>query len=114
MVRIVQNNIIPFKGFKAITIWPFIFCRQILKDVDVNHELIHAKQQQEMLIVLFYIWYVTEWLIRLIIYWNTEEAYRNFSFEQEAYDNETERCYLDVRKHFAWVRYIFKKSYEKR
>ena len=112
-IRIIQNNIIPFKGFKAITLLPWIFCRKALKDVDVNHELIHVRQQEEMLIILFFIWYVIEWVIRLAIYWNLDEAYRNISFEQEAYDHEAEHYYLSVRKHFAWMRYIFKKSYEK-
>ena len=67
----------------------------------------------ELLIILFFIWYVIEWVIRLAIYWNFDEAYRNISFEQEAYDHEAEHYYLSVRKHFAWMRYIFKKSYEK-
>ena len=112
-IRIVINKIIPFKGFKAITLWPWIFCRKALKDVDVNHEMIHVRQQEEMLIVLFFIWYVIEWVIRLAIYLNFDEAYKNISFEQEAYDHEAEHGYLNVRKHFAWMRYLTKKSYEK-
>ena len=133
-IRIVKNNIIPFDGFLAMTFIPWIFCRKALKDVDVNHEMIHARQQEEMLFVgivlaavfflfiewwsLFFIpiffWlYLIEWIIRLIIYQDKDEAYYNISFEQEAYDHEAEVGYLHVRLHFAWIRYIFKKSYER-
>lgn len=95
-IRIVINNIIPFKGFKAITLWPWIFCRKALKDVDVNHEMIHVRQQGEMLIILFFIWYVIEWVIRLAINWNFNKAYRNISFEQEAYNHEDEVYYNEI------------------
>ena len=47
-IRIVKNDIIPFDGFLAMTFIPWIFCRKELKDVDVNHEMIHARQQEEM------------------------------------------------------------------
>jgi hypothetical protein len=40
---IVRNKVLPFKGFKALTIWPFIFCRSELTEVDINHEEIHGR-----------------------------------------------------------------------
>ena len=40
------------------------------------------------------------------IYWNFDEAYRNVSFEQEAYDYQHSEEYLGKRKHFAWVKYL--------
>jgi hypothetical protein len=42
---IVKNNIIPFKGYKAITLWPFIFVRKecSFDEIDLNHELIHGE-----------------------------------------------------------------------
>ena len=135
----IYNNIFPVKGFTAMTLWPFIFIR---KDeagkfgVQVErHENIHGRQQIEMLIVgiilaiglyfvigwwcllliPIYFWlYLIEWVIRLIIYCDKDEAYYNISFEQEAYDHQDEKYYLDVRKHFAWLRYMFKKSHERR
>jgi len=44
-MKVVKNNIIPFKGYKAITIWPFIFVREegSFDEVDLNHENIHGK-----------------------------------------------------------------------
>jgi hypothetical protein len=39
---------------------------------------------KEMLYIPFYLWYGVEWLIKLLCKGN---AYRNLSFEREAYDN---------------------------
>ena len=50
-IRIVKNDIIPFDGFSAMTFIPWIFCRKELKEVDVNHEMIHARQQEEIVFV---------------------------------------------------------------
>nr|DAU35071.1 MAG TPA: hypothetical protein [Caudoviricetes sp.] len=33
----------------------------------------------------FYLWYIIEYLIRLIMYRDTKLAYKNISFEREAY-----------------------------
>lgn len=112
-IRIVKNNIIPPKGFCAITIWPWIFCRRTLKDIDVNHELTHCEQQEEMLILPFFLWYGVEWLIRLILYRNFYEAYRNISFEQEAYLNQHQAWYASERSHFAWIKYLTRKTFRK-
>ena len=45
----------------------------------------HTAQMKEMLYIFFYLWYVVEWIIRLFMKGN---AYRNISFEREAYSNE--------------------------
>ena len=55
------------------------------------------------LFVPFYILYLLEWLYRLIQKGN---AYRNISFEKEAYNNENDMNYLDKREHFSWIEYI--------
>lgn len=39
-----------------------------------------------MLILPFYIWYLIEWLIRLVV--NFKMAYMSVSFEREAYRND--------------------------
>lgn len=96
-MKIVRNSIIPFKGYKAITIWPFIFVREecSFDEVDLNHENIHGKQQLELLIIFFYLIYLVEWIIK---------EYRNISFEREAYSNEENLDYLKTRKHYAWLK----------
>lgn len=110
MKRIIYNNVIPFRGFKAICIWPFIFARSKyedggMSDKDIRHETIHLRQQAEMLVIPFIVWYLLEWLFRLFQKGN---AYRNISFEREAYANEKDENYLSTRKHYAWIHYITK------
>lgn len=70
----------------------------------INHEKIHWRQQMEMLIVFFYIWYLIEWMVRLIT--NPDNAYKSISFEQEANYNEINLKYLETRKPFAWLEYL--------
>lgn len=94
---IIYNNIIPFKGFIALTFYPFIFVRNEYKnkinDVIINHENIHKEQQKELLLIFFYIIYCLEYIINLFLYKTSNEAYRNISFEKEAYKNENNLNY---------------------
>ena len=114
-MKLVYNNIIPFKGYLAMCIFPFIFVRKdarALKTTDINHETIHGKQQIEMLWVLFFVWYGIEWFIRLVAYgFDCHLAYKNISFEQEAYLHEDDLIYLNNRKLFASWKYLFKTSF---
>ena len=45
---------------------------------EVNHELIHAEQQKELLYIPFFIWYVLEWLALLIKYRDRLELLKPF------------------------------------
>lgn len=72
----------------------------------IIHENIHLRQQKEMLVVFFYLWYAIEWIVRLIQYKDSHEAYRNISFEREAYNNEYDDEYLGIRKSYEWVHYL--------
>lgn len=89
-----------------MAIFPFILARKELSDVTINHERIHLRQQLEMLIILFYLWYGVEYLSRYIQYRNWDIAYRNISFEREAYANENDLKYLEKRKFWSWVKYL--------
>jgi hypothetical protein len=44
-MKIVRNSIIPFKGYKAMCVWPFIFVRKdcSFNEIDLNHENIHGR-----------------------------------------------------------------------
>ena len=106
--NIIYNTLIPFPGYKAMAIWPFVFVRSKyedggMADKDIRHESIHLKQQGEMLVIPFIIWYLAEWFVRLFKKGN---AYRNISFEREAYANEGDETYLQHRKHYAWIHYL--------
>lgn len=111
-MKIIYNNIIPFKGFKAMNIFGVFFVRKGCKmtDIDIRHELIHTAQQREMLYVFFYLWYVIEWLIRLLLCRNAHKAYRSISLEREAYEQQNNLLYIDYRKHYAWLKYIKSKT----
>ena len=114
-MKLVYNNIIPFKGYLAMCIFPFIFVRKdarAIKTTDINHETIHGKQQIEMLWVLFFVWYGIEWFIRWVAYgFDSHLAYKNISFEQEAYLHEDDLIYLNNRNLFASWQYLFKTSF---
>ena len=106
---IITSKLVVPKGFLAITIWPFIFVRNDdLKEVDdlINHEKIHLKQQLELLIVPFYLWYVIEYLMHYIQCKDSIMAYKSISFEKEANWNEDDFNYLDKRKYFSWFKYL--------
>ena len=107
---IIRNNLIPFPKFTAMTLWPFIFVRKNAwySAVTDRHERIHGRQQLEMLLLLFYLWYGLEYLIRLCITRDHDRAYLSISFEQEAYDHERDADYLQHRRWYAWLRYVFK------
>ncbi|MDQ1164454.1 hypothetical protein [Flavobacterium sp. SORGH_AS_0622] len=108
MFLIVAKYLIP-KGYRGMAVFPFILIKYDFDKsnaVFVNHEKIHLKQQLELLIILFFIWYLFEYLIRLIQYKNAALAYRNISFEREAYAKETELDYLKQRSFFQFLHYI--------
>ena len=104
----ISKYIVP-KGFVGITLFPFIFLkRKELKqnEVLINHERIHLKQQLELLVIFFYVFYFIEWIFKLIKYRNFEKAYRNISFEREAFENEKEGYYIEDRKFWAFLNYL--------
>lgn len=141
MAKVIYNNIIPFKGYQAMSFWPVIFARKSAKYLQgyvVNHESIHLRQQLEVLLTsigilailcltciswwwmilslgIYYAWYGIEYVIRLFAYGNHQEAYRNICFEQEAFTYQMDYNYLPKdRKAFAWVKFISKKTYRRK
>ena len=101
-MKIIYNNVIPFKGFKAINLFGIIFVRKGCKmnNIDINHEKIHSAQMKELLYIPFYIVYFIEWLIRFLYLGNFDKAYRGISFEVEAYCQQYDLKYLKNRKHY--------------
>jgi hypothetical protein len=122
-MKIIRNKFIPFPGYKAINLFGVLFVRSNAKidDVTINHEAIHSRQFVELMVLFavatvfirwwlpvfapftFYVWYVLEWLIRLFMRGN---AYRNISFEREAYTHQVDFSYLKRRRLFNFLRYI--------
>ncbi|AXT56595.1 hypothetical protein D1815_12785 [Aquimarina sp. AD1] len=106
---IVVNKYLIGRHFVGIALWPFIVVKNHhLKEdaVFINHEKIHLKQQLELLVLPFYFLYLIEYIVRLLQYKNSREAYRNISFEREAYEMEAELSYLKNRKLWSFTKYL--------
>ena len=105
-MKIIRNKVLPFTGFKAINLFGILFVRKGAKmsEEDINHESIHSAQMKEMLYIFFYLFYVIEWVIKVIKYKDLDIAYRAISFEKEAYMNQGNLEYLLRRQPFNWIR----------
>lgn len=104
----ISKYLVP-KGYTGITLYPFVFLKhKTLKNniVLLNHEKIHLRQQIEMLVLPFYIWYGFEFVLRFIQLKNWHAAYKNISFEREAYLNEKNLQYLNDRGFWRFLKYI--------
>ena len=106
------NSISWFGKVGGITLFPWVVLREKYRDnpwykskaiIIINHESIHIEQQKELLVVFFYAWYLIEWFVRLFMKGN---AYRNISFEKEAYSNKDNMKYLETRKRYSFLKYI--------
>lgn len=105
---VIVNRFLLREGFNGITLWPFIILRSnSLKNdpILLNHERIHLRQQLELLIVFFYVWYAVEFLLKWYKYGNRLIAYKNISFEREAYTNEANLSYLKNRGLWRFWKY---------
>lgn len=122
-MKIIRNKFIPFPGYKAINLFGVLFVKNNAKidGVTINHESIHSRQFVELMVLFavatvfirwwlpvfapfaFYVWYIVEWLIRLFKKGN---AYRNISFEREAYANQGDFSYLKGRGWFNFLKYL--------
>jgi len=105
-MKIIYNNIIPFKGFTAINLFGALLVRKDVAITErmIRHETIHTKQMQELLFVPFYILYLLEWLVKFCFY--VKQAHCNISFEREAYKNDWEIGYVKKRKRFAFLHHL--------
>ncbi|MFM9988554.1 hypothetical protein [Flavobacterium sp.] len=108
MFLIVSKYLIP-KKYRGLTFFPFI----IIKDgcdksnvILINHEKIHIRQQLELLILPFYVWYFLDFLIKMIRYKDKNKAYKNIIFEREAYANEKDLDYLKSRSFWSFLNYL--------
>ena len=72
----------------------------------INHEKIHIRQQLELLIVPFFICYGVEFLLRWFVLRDKNLAYKNISFEREAFANEKDLNYLKDRSFWRFINYL--------
>lgn len=103
-MKVIYNNIIPFPNYQCMNLFGILFARKNAKlsDSTLNHESIHIAQMKELLYIPFYLLYGLEWLVKLIKNgFKGHSAYRDISFEKEAYNNEHDLNYLKTRQHYA-------------
>jgi len=108
MIVLVNRFLLP-KKFAGIALWPFLIIKDKSLKADIifmNHERIHIRQQLELLVLPFYLWYAIEYIIRLMQYRNGYKAYRNISFEREAYINEKDFLYVKRRSFFRFLKFV--------
>lgn len=113
-LKIVKNKILPVKGFGSMTLFNLLLTRQDhVGQQTINHETTHLEQAFDFHLwyfgfIIFYIWYILEWILKLPSALFGYRPYYSISFEQEAYRNQSNPNYLNERKHFAWLKYVFK------
>ena len=106
---VVVCKFIFIQNYYGISLCPFIVVKnKSLKNdmVFMNHEKIHLRQQLELLVLPFYIWYLSEYFVKLIKYKNHHKAYCDISFEKEAYYHENNLAYLKKRKFWAFLKHL--------
>ncbi len=109
-VMIVVFKYLFYKNYVGLSFWPFIILKNpALKEdaVLINHERIHLRQQRELWILPFYLLYLMEGMVRFFIYFDAYKAYKNISFEREAYHNEADLNYLSGRSRFVFIKYLW-------
>ena len=68
----------------------------------IRHERIHHAQQRELFLIGFWIWYLLEFVVRLIVTRSWPKAYRQISFEAEAAKFQ----FGGTRKPFGWINFL--------
>lgn len=108
MILIVSSKLLSGK-FKGISLWPFVILQNTYLKTDrcfINHEKIHLRQQLELLVLFFYVWYAIEFFVRYLACRDGMLAYRNISFEREAYRREHDLTYLKNRPFWAFIKFL--------
>jgi len=73
-----------------------------------QHETIHFQQQLELLFVAQWVLYGLFYLLGLLRYRSGVKAYRENPFEREAYNHDSEPDYLENRKRYKWLKYLWR------
>ncbi len=105
-MRVIYNKVVPFGRFRAINLCGVLFSKVPCDDSILRHEAIHTAQMRELAYIGFYLWYVIEWLVRLIQCRHYYRAYQHIAFEREAYAHQHDPTYLPSRHHYAFLQHI--------
>ena len=100
--------VIPMLPVTAMAIFPFVIVDRRDRAADqvlLQHEMIHLRQQVELLVLPFYLLYGYYYLKGRIKGLPAKAAYRAIPFEVESYRHEAVPGYLRHRSRFAWMKY---------
>ena len=106
--KVFNNSKLPkllsvFINIHAITIGPWIFCKDVISEETLRHELVHVAQWKECLYIGFLPIYIMDWIKGSLINKKTSrDAYLNIRMEREARLANNNENYLQQRKPFAW------------
>ncbi len=111
--RLIRILTLGSDGVLGLALFPFIIIRRDIpageyRDRIIRHEKIHLRQQLELLILPFYIWYLLEYCAGRLRGKNHYRAIIDISFEKEADAQMDDMSYLHTRKHFAFYEYLSK------
>lgn len=101
--------IFTFAFADAIALFPFIIIRSRALNGNrelIMHEKIHLRQQAEMLVIFFYLWYLAEYFLKRLGGKGHMAAYLSISFEREARAQARNPNYLAARKFWAFLAWI--------
>ena len=85
-----NSNLVP-AGYDAITLFPFILIKDGPEHTPLDlivHELTHYLQAKRAFVLPFYLIYLIDYLVNLIIYRSHYVAYLNIPYEIEARNNQ--------------------------
>lgn len=107
-MRVVYTRRFPPGRYVAINLFGVLFTkRRPVTATVLSHESIHTAQMRELWYVGFYLLYVVEFAVRLLLSWRWRRAYRAVSFEREAYLHQYDPTYaVHGRRPYAWVRFL--------
>lgn len=101
--------VVPSLPANGMALFPFILVKETeskFDEVIIRHEIIHLRQQLELLVLPFYFFYLLNYLYNRLVYKEHHEAYMNIVFEREAYANDPFSDYLKRRKLLSWWKYF--------
>lgn len=106
---IICQRLLKNTKISGITLFPFIILKKLeykQNQILLNHEKIHLRQQVELLVIFFYLWYVIEYYYLYFKLKDSFLAYKSISFEREAFAMENDMNYLEERKIWSFWKYI--------
>lgn len=90
-MQIKNCRFLKYFNINAIVLYPFVlYCDREPSRTILSHERIHFDQIRKEGVVKFYCRYLLEYIQGRRMGLNHDEAYRNISFEKEAYQKQDE------------------------